>query len=478
MSFIEEQRKNIIAENNTAQSDFLDVLDHLNPQISDIIVREPLSGDVDFTVLKECNFTNITSLQFAQGNITALKNIPDGITKIICEDNLLVDIDNLPDSIVELNVSGNGIKHLDFANGSNIKELNISRNQFSALTDLPSSLEILKCENNNLKLLNLEGIQNLKVLHCSNNPLLVVESLPDTITDLQMENNPLTEITRLHSEEERHIENSDEEESGEMRADFVESLNTYFELKNEYIKKVYAMKKTVFEKAKTKKAARMMIAELKPKCINCDRPVGSIFLNDGRTYIARCGDATQPCNLDIRIFAGEFGNIDSFLETFYQDIEEKKENIIKQKLDTLFNYISESEAITLFKKQLAEFTEVNMFLKELKDEYTNTFFNEERKEKIRKKIEQTSKLQERFDDLIKKYKETDNKELLKDAMVVYVNEIKPEMENLRLIKYETMEINKDESKIEYHLFQKEYRLDKLDFTFGSYPKVLKFRSKK
>jgi Leucine-rich repeat (LRR) protein len=155
MSFIEEQRKNIIAENNTAQSDFLDLLDHLNPQVSDIIVREPLSGDLDFTVLKECNFTNITSLQFASGNLTSLKNIPDGITKIICQDNLLIDLVDLPASLVELNVSGNGLKHIDWSKEMNaIKEVNVSRNQFSTLSELPASLETLKCENNILKLLN------------------------------------------------------------------------------------------------------------------------------------------------------------------------------------------------------------------------------------------------------------------------------------------------------------------------------------
>ena len=53
MSFIEEQRKNTIEENNTAQSEFLDILDNLNPQLYDISVREPLYGDLDFSVLKD-----------------------------------------------------------------------------------------------------------------------------------------------------------------------------------------------------------------------------------------------------------------------------------------------------------------------------------------------------------------------------------------------------------------------------------------
>ena len=134
------------------------------------------------------------------------------------------------------------------------------------------------------------------------------------------------------------------------------------------------------------------------------------------------------------------------------------------------------KAIVLFKQKLEEYTEVNTFLKDLTDEYTAMNFNEERKEKIQRKIKHIELIQERFNNLIEQYKKSDNKELLKDAMTVYVTEIKPEMDNLHIIKYETIEINKEGS--DYVLFQKEYRLDKIDFTFGSYPKVLKFQSKK
>jgi len=469
MSFIEEQRKNA-QENNTAQSDFLDFLDHLNPQVSDISIREPLSGDLDFSVLKECNFSNITSLQFEKGSITSLKNIPEGITKLICMDNLLVEID-LPASIVEVNVSGNGLKHIDFEELVHLKELHICGNQFSTLYDLPKGLEILYCKNNQLKNIDLDGVENLKVLHCSNNPSLTIAHFPDTITDLKMENNPLLQINKGDDESDKSSE-----DNGENHADFMESLNTYFEMKSEYQRKVYEMKKQVFNKAKSKKSAKKLMAELKPKCINCDRPVGSLFTNEGRNYLARCGDAKNPCNLDIKIFAGEYGLLDNFLNTFQREIQDTKEEIIKQKLDTLFNYIGEREAISLFKKKLEEYTEINTFLKELVDEYTMLNFNEERKEKVEKKIAHIGMIQERFNDLIKKYNESDNRELLKDAMTVYINDIKPEMDNLQMMKYETMEINKEGS--DYVMFQKEYRLDKLDFTFGSYPKVLKFRSKK
>jgi hypothetical protein len=481
MNFIEQQRQTIIEEGsaNSGQTDLLDYLDHLNPQLSDIIFREPLTGDLDFTVLKECNFTNITSLQFVKGKITSLKNIPEGITKLICPENLLTEFPELPTSIVELNLKENGIKQMDLKELENLKELTISNNHLITLDNLPKDLESLYCENNYLRTLDLDGMDKLKVLHCSNNPLLVIEHFPETVSDFQMSNNPMTEIQRLTTQEDS--EKDKENDNVESRADFTESLNTYFELKTEYENHVYNMRKHVFKQAKTKTSAKKQLASLKPKCINCNRPVGSIFTNEGRTYIARCGDAATPCNLDIRLFAGEYASLDSLLETFQESVQLCKENIIKQKLDALFNYITEREAVVIFKKEFEEYTESNTFLKELETEYTNIYFNEERKEKVNRKIAQIATIRERVIELFKKYKQTDNREVLKDAMTIYIQELKPEMDNLQLLKYEIIELDRkeiDRNTVLYELQQKEYRIDALDFTFGTYPKVVRFRTKK
>ena len=58
-SFIEERRQNILEEKNTGQQEVLDILENLHPAITELVFKEPLSGDIDFTILKECNFTNI-----------------------------------------------------------------------------------------------------------------------------------------------------------------------------------------------------------------------------------------------------------------------------------------------------------------------------------------------------------------------------------------------------------------------------------
>ena len=226
MSFLEEQRKQILEENNTAQADFLDVLEHLPPTATTIDVRIPLSGDVDCDILEKCNFTGITAILFAPGNITSIKNLPEGVTKIICSENYLTEVPQLPASIVELDLQKNAIRRVESgALPAELKELNLSDNQIHTLEDLPEGLEVLRLNNNRMRVLKLGDLFNLRILHCSSNPMLVIENVPDTLEEFESDNDII-----------REINNTREKSSPvEKRADYQESLRTYFEMKKTYM---------------------------------------------------------------------------------------------------------------------------------------------------------------------------------------------------------------------------------------------------
>ena len=475
MSFIEQQREIAITENNTAQAYFLNFLDNLNPDIDDIIIREPLSGDLDFDVLKKCNFTNIVSLQFAPGRITSMKNIPPDITRIVCAENYLVELTDLPDSLIELDVRHNAIKNFDKKLPDTIKELNISENLFTSLENLPKWLEVLKCSNNQLRTLDLDGIDGLRILECSNNPLLVIQHFPDTIQHVEMDNDVVTNINSLRGEGEIVDEDDD---TAERRADYIECLHTYFELKREYEERINKMKHNIFARSVTKKAARMKMKDLKPKCIYCSRPVGSIFKKEERTYIATCGDIQNPCPFQIRLFTGEYNKVNEMVNNYKNIIEFAKEFIIADKLKVLFNYISEADGVEIFKENLDMYTKENMQFTALKKEYETIYFNEERSEKIKQKMVKIKGIQERIGELYDLYKIDNNPEVLKDAMTIYVSELIPEMENLQIIKYDIREMIYNENTDVSKLFQTSWRVNQIEYTFGEYPKVLKFRTKK
>jgi len=481
-TFLEERREfSIQPENNTAQQQLLDFLENLHPSLTEIIVKEPMTGDLDFQILKECNFTNVTSLQFAPGNITSMRNIPDHITQLICPRNLLVELEDLPPRITVLEVNENGIKHMNFRKYTALKVLNISQNLFIDIRNLPSSLEKLYCSNNRIKILDLDGIENLTTLHCENNMMIVVEHFPDTITDLRMENNPNIETNREYDDSGESVNKT------EKHADVNEALNKYFKLKTKYENERLITKRNIYRKGIGygigKRKLLNQINSLRHKCINCKNPgspEGTIFKVTDRTYTAICG-ANNPCSLNIRIFAGIFSDLYLYLRKFQESVEESKSNMIQHKLDSLFNYVKEADSIARFKEIMEDYNGDNEVVRDITIDYNNIYNNKEREEKITEKKYEIESAKSKINEWLEEYGETGNREILTTAMEFYVNNLLPEIQNLRFLLNEINEVNILESSNKKGLFegkrilfQAQNQLSKMDYTFSEEAKVEKF----
>ena len=467
MSFLEEQRRQILEENNTAQADFIDILEHLAPTETVIDVRGPLSGDLDLSVLEKCNFTGITTIWFAPGNITSLKGVPKGVTKLVCAANYLTEISALPESLIDLDLRQNVIRSAeDLPQG--LKELNLSDNQIHALADLPRDLEILRCENNRMKTLKLDGIDNLRILKCGNNPLLVIESVPDTLQEFDSDSDVVTEIRRTDKEGIDH-------ENVSKKANYMECIHTFYELKKLYEDRVHKIKRDIFKAAKSKKEAKMKMALLKPKCLYCERPVGSIFKTEARTFTARCGDSSRPCAFHIELYGGEYSDVSTMLDAYKKSVEIIKQEIIIDKLNVLYRFISERDGVDLFKDNLDVYTFQSVHLSNLKKEYGDLYFSEEIDEKVQQKNAKILGIQDRIGELIQEYKNTENPEIIRDAMTLYDRELVPEINNLQLIRWQTREISQDEKTGKFELFQRNWRLGQVEYTFGEYPRVVHFK---
>jgi hypothetical protein len=91
---------------------------------------------------------------------------------------------------------------------------------------------------------------------------------------------------------------------------------------------------------------------------------------------------------------------------------------------------------------------------------------------------------ETMNKLLEEYEKTNNKEILRNAVEIQVKEIIPEMENLRRLKYELMEMDnktinaggfgKPIIDVECKLVQRYANLSRYDHTFGEEPSVVKF----
>ena len=468
-NIIEERRQNILQDTTTAtsQRELLDVLDNLLPTIDQLVFKEPLHGDIDFAVLKDCGFNNITSILFESGDITSVRNIPTQVTRLQISNNLLTHLEDLPESLTVLDAEKNGLRELDLSYLSNLKSVNVSDNALVALR-LPPGIETLNCDNNQLAELDLEGLETLKTLNCNGNPLISITNFQDNIETFKMENNPAAEIRR----QKMNAENINSRDT-KPNVQIMQAIRYFFETKSQYEENRKELLTRAFEKRKEKQSKKNNKEnEVKTPCVYCNRPVNSIFTCRNRLYKAVCGDAENPCAFHIEIYAGEHANIQSTLNILKDvSIEEQRQDIIKIKMDTLLNYQTEKDSVRIFKETMEEYNEILNYFNKIIADYEELYFNKELNEKIKQKMKQTFMLQENMRKMLEDYKRTNVEVVsksLSDIMLFYMQELLPEYKNLQELNYPFKEVvatgSLDNPK--YIVVQKSLKFNRMDYSYG------------
>jgi Leucine-rich repeat (LRR) protein len=105
-------------------------------------------------------------------DITRFKNL----RKLDCDDNYLVSLPELPESLIYLSCNCNNIKYLPA---------------------LPENLQYLYCNSNELHSLPKKLPANIKHLYCISNKLTYLPALPATLQDLYFSGNKLTNLPKM-----------------------------------------------------------------------------------------------------------------------------------------------------------------------------------------------------------------------------------------------------------------------------------------
>uniref|UniRef100_A0A6C0K1Y7 Uncharacterized protein n=1 Tax=viral metagenome TaxID=1070528 RepID=A0A6C0K1Y7_9ZZZZ len=263
------------------------------------------------------------------------------------------------------------------------------------------------------------------------------------------------------------------EEKMEEKKKFIDGLNTYFKLKAAY--------ETNIKKDKTQisklpglswREKRNEYAKIKHKCINCKRPVGSIFstkiANGERQYIALCGDRNASCPLDIKINLGATFNITDDIRQDEEKIKGYNNEIIRDKNDLLFGYINAQQAVAKFdiiKEEVADATKIYEFTL---DNYLNVVDNAEKKEELKKlKLEFYNNL-DNFNAMMQQYKSTQNTQFVVDAVELYVTTMQPRVNDIlkKTYSYNGVEYNEDDNT--FHLIQIPISIEDLEWDIGEH----------
>lgn len=481
-----EKREAIIQNQNTAQAEFESLLTSFPTSTPEISVNKTLHGDINLDVLKSKGYRSVKTVTFSnpigeqRGEITSVSNVPMYVKKLVITNQLLTTINLILPETDEVNLEQNYLKSFDAITLRKCKKLVLNMNELTELKNLPASLEELYVNDNKLAVFDFKDTPNLRVLHCKHNPNIKLVNVPRGNVDIKLDDDDgsasLTPGLQYADEPDTATANSITNGVAVHQQSYDESLHEYFKLKNKYETAEYALRKKAYEKHRSHKLAKQAARNVIPPCVNCARKVGSVFTVKDNRYIAVCGDKTKPCNLRFELFRGNHDNLFTMLEMYRTGMEERKEEIIRQKMDTLFNFVDEKEAVRQFKEKLEDFNLKSSLYRDYMDVYLGLFDNEHKRALIRTKMENVYRLKDTMGNMASEFERNGNRAVLQTLVGIYQKEYAPEILNLRRLQHEVMEMNETDETTQV-LFQYDVALSRLDYLWGEPARVISASNK-
>jgi hypothetical protein len=254
----------------------------------------------------------------------------------------------------------------------------------------------------------------------------------------------------------------------EKKKEFTDALNTYYKLKDTYENSYKKDKNKIIKtKGLSWREKRIEYTKLKPKCINCKRPFGTIFSTTSgdfeRTLIAKCGDKKNPCPLNIVINLGYIINLSTELANDEKKIAQIKKNIIIDKNKLLFGYISSKDAVEKFDDIKESFSGISVNYEFSLNSYTDIIDNKEKKEELQKDEAEVQLIIDNVKKMISEYERGGDVQFINDGVELYVKEIVPLLDIIMKKKYAYSGIDYNEDTNIYKLIQVPFSIDNLEW---------------
>lgn len=254
--------------------------------------------------------------------------------------------------------------------------------------------------------------------------------------------------------------------------DVKESLNEYFKLKQKYETEIAVNKKKIINNTTlSNREKRNEFMKLKPKCINCRRPGGSIFKilftpEDSKTesyreYNATCGIISNPCNFKIKIRCGSTELFSDILKSMEDEIKNIKNDIIYDKNKLLFGLIETEEAITRFEQSKELVSMFTSLYDDYLSKYNNIIDNEDKKRELEEAITNSYIQINLIKECVKKSDETGSNAFIIDAINIYDTTLMPLLITIRNLKYTENFVSHNEATNSCNLIQNKYSLSNL-----------------
>lgn len=241
------------------------------------------------------------------------------------------------------------------------------------------------------------------------------------------------------------------------RKKYEKLVEDYYVKKGKYDKKIRDFKKSKKFRILSLEQKKESLANFKRKmrCINCNKPGGTIFSKEDNHLIMKCGNAKEPCNLNIDIKCASTTDAQETLEEARISINSYKKKITELKLDLLFELDDEEVILNEFQTYKDQLQEILSFAVEFQTYFDRNnnkipIMNEEtgentyisKKEFLKDKQMQLNQITNTFKKNIKEFKESGEISIISDTLQIYKNAIIPLQNEIRNTKYQEIFIEK------------------------------------
>jgi len=265
----------------------------------------------------------------------------------------------------------------------------------------------------------------------------------------------------------------------EERTKINEAIHGYYSLKEKYNSALEKRRqrlmndpvvnwKTLSAQQKTRR-----LSMIKPMCIVCKQEGGSIFTETDGKLKAICGNISQPCGFHIEVSRGKYISLETLMNESLEEVRATKDEIIRMKLDLLFQFINEDELLAQFDAVQHKLQEQMKMYSEFRTYYLSVTDNDDR----RKDADAHTRVIAEKVALIKEYmtefrdSEWKNRSIIDDILVLYQQDIEPAFLKLRETKYVYSQVETTENAEgalvqmyndgEFNLSQKQYSYHEL-----------------
>ena len=251
---------------------------------------------------------------------------------------------------------------------------------------------------------------------------------------------------------------------------FNEALDKYYKLKSTYETEYEKNKKSLINNNQlSRREKRRDFQQLKPKCVNCKRPVKTIFSltydneNESRVLSAICGDKVNPCNLNININTGKYELLQNIIKNEESYIKDKKNMIIKNKNKLLFGYIDTNTVLEEFKAEKENINEAIAILEHYLLMYLDITDNQEKKEQTNINITDSYTIIKSIKSIMKQFDLTGDIQFVNDSVNIYLNQLIPKINTISKELYNNRHIDYNSFTNTYHLINDKYSIQQLEY---------------